>query len=168
MCDRWWNTGHSVSLCAGFQSPNLTLLVSSTRFASMDFDASAAGNTTRQGAFSKRFDESQRTNTRTIPTIDRAMRTLFDVRAMPCVTTATLRVRVCVCVCGESRFLVLENCWLLNLPLNLFFFSWSYSYRFLTYMCICASEAFGNKQEKKSNFNTKRSDFSLFSLSLSL
>ena len=115
MCDRWWNTGRSVSLCAGFQSPNLTLLVSSTRFASMDFDASAAGNATRQGAFSKRFDESQRTNTRRIPTIDRAMRMLFDARAMPCVTTATLRVRVCVCVCGESRFLVLENCWLLNL-----------------------------------------------------
>ena len=107
MCDRWWNTGRSVSLCAGFQSPNLTLLVSSTRFASMDFDASAAGNATRRGgAFWKRFDESQRTNTRTIPTIDRATRTLFDARAMTYVTTATLRVRACVCPCGESsRFL---------------------------------------------------------------
>ena len=166
MCDRWWNTGHSVSLCAGFQSPNLTLLVSSTRFAQWTSMRPPPGIRRDKVLFSKRF-ESQRTNTRTIPTIDRAMRTLFDARAMPCVTTATLRVRVCVCVCGESRFLVLENCWLLNLPLNLFF-SWSYSYRFLTYMCICASEAFGNKQEKKSNFNTKRSDFSLFSLSLSL
>ena len=111
MCDRWWNTGRSVSLCAGFQSPNLTLLVSSTRFASMDFDASAAGNATRQSAFSKRFDESQRTNTRTIPTIDRAMRTLFDARAMPCVTTATLRVRVCVrrvSFCGIGKLLVVK------------------------------------------------------------
>ena len=73
------------------------------------------------------------------------------------VTRARVRVRVRrVSFSGIGKLLVVK-------PI---FFSWSYSYRFLTYMCICASEAFGNKQEKKSNFNTKRSDFSLFSLSL--
>ena len=78
------------------------------------------------------------------------------------VTRARVRVRVRrVSFSGIGKLLVVKP------TFKPIFFSWSYSYRFLTYMCICASEAFGNKQEKKSNFNTKRSDFSLFSLSLS-